>query len=211
MIISPPATAPQPEQPSDSLPISACLCIDASHYLLSLYKSTLSALPSCSYSCGNMLWQKQQCTATHIHTYCTSHTCRQPLPSSLYCGSHLPTNRHMNTNTHTSAPAIKHFWSWARAHSKGRLSDESRQGSEESERQMSKSKQCKMVSLHSESYQEPRLARAMPKDIRVVFLSEDNDCVSLWKMTKKIWYILCYMCSWLARQLSVPKDNKASL
>ena len=46
MIISPAATAPQPEQPSDSLPwtpISDCLWIQASHYLSSPYGSTLSA------------------------------------------------------------------------------------------------------------------------------------------------------------------------
>lgn len=150
--ISPAATALQPEQPSDSLPrmpISVCglwtILIMFHLHMDPLFPHAATAVET---RCGKSCSVRQ--TATHIHTYCTSHTCQQPLPWPLHCTWHLHTNGHI-TNTHASALPIKQSWSWAKPHSEGGLSDESRRGSEETERKMSKSKQCKMVSLHGES------------------------------------------------------------
>ncbi len=105
MIISSAATAPQPEQPSDSLPwtpISACLWINASHYLSSLYRSTQSALPPCCSGCGNMLWQKLQHThtantSTHI-LYITYVSTTLPLAPTL---RPPPSHRHTQAQIHT--------------------------------------------------------------------------------------------------------------
>lgn len=101
--------------------------------------------------CGNTLWERPRHRANgnkHTHAWGISHTCQQ----SITAGPHTVPSAFTPFDTWEQiykTPAIKHFWSWAKAHSKGGWSDESRQGSEESKRRMSKSKRCKMVSLCS--------------------------------------------------------------
>lgn len=75
--------------------------------------------------------------------------------------------------THTSAPAIKQSWSWAKAHSK--VSDESRRGSEDSERQMSRSKRLQDGVSSQWTSQQPHSARAKTnRDLRALFLSDSK-------------------------------------
>lgn len=118
MIKSPTATAPQPWQPSDFLPWTPISDISRLTHLIifhlytdPLYQLFLHAAKSVETRCGKICCVQQ--TAVHIHTYCLSLTCRQP----LHCASHLHTNRYLNTKhkyTHISALAIKPPWTWAK-------------------------------------------------------------------------------------------------
>lgn len=119
---------------------------------------------------GNTLWERLWHRANgnkHTHAWGISHTCQQ----SITAGPHTVPTAFTPFDTWEQiykTLTIKHFWSWAKAHSKGGWSDESRQGSEESKRRMSKSKRCKIVSFCSVAF--CKKSEKDLKGIRVVFL-----------------------------------------
>lgn len=74
---------------------------DTSHYLSSLYGSTLSTLSSCCCACGNMLWQDLQCaTNTNRRTHILSIPNMSTTPTLCQPSSHQLTHEH-KTQIHT--------------------------------------------------------------------------------------------------------------
>lgn len=183
--------------------LSVCI-----HYLSSLYRSTPSALLSCCYACGNMLWLKLQDAATHIHTY--THTVHHIHVDNPSPGPHTapatftPTDTRTQIHTHllqplnTSDPeprlAAKAGWVMNQGEDQRRTRDRWAKAST-ARRRLFIAKASKSL-----AWPEPWQRRS-----EMSFWSDDNDCVSLWKRTKKSDTI-CYLCSWLERQLSVPKE-----